>query len=134
MRNPVGTAHSPRVGRQGCTIFVKLQQFDRDDQAQFAIDTHRASWSPGGIAGIDEQRLHEYGAEHVSLLRLAPGTRSGEHVHDGGQEVLVLEGRYCDEYGDYPAGSWIRSPHRSRHSPYTEREGALLWIKTGHLG
>ena len=27
LRNPIGTAHAPRVGEQGATIFVKLHQF-----------------------------------------------------------------------------------------------------------
>jgi hypothetical protein len=35
--------------------------------------------------------------------------------------------------GDYPAGTWIRSPHSSKHTPYTGPEGALILVKVGHL-
>ena len=45
----------------------------------------------------------------------------------------MLEGEFHDEHGSYPAGSWIRSPHQSRHQPFTRSEGALIYVKTGHL-
>jgi len=44
----------------------------------------------------------------------------------------VLEGIFGDKDGTYPAGTWIRSPVRSTHAPYTE-EGCVLFIKEGHL-
>ena len=74
VRNPIGTAHSPRVGEQGCIIFVKLQQFEREDQQQFAIDTAAAEFQPGDTEGIEILKLHEFGTERVALIRWAPGT------------------------------------------------------------
>ena len=71
VRNPVGTSHSPRVGPEGCLILVKLYQMDDDDQRQLAVDTNRGSWHPGRNAGIEAQRLHEYGGERIALVRWA---------------------------------------------------------------
>lgn len=34
--------------------------------------------------------------------------------------------------GDYSAGTWLRSPHGSRHAPFS-RIGCLIYVKTGHL-
>ncbi len=133
VRNPVGTAHAPRVGAQGCTIFVKLQQFDADDHRQCVIDTRSAGWSPGSTNGMELLPLHEYGAEQVVLWRLAPGTSPGDQSYRGGAEMLVIEGTLHDEHGAYPAGSWIRSPHRSKHAPFTGDECAVVYVKTGHL-
>lgn len=133
VRNPIGTSHTPQVGEQGCTIFVKLQQFEPDDQLQLAIDTRAAAWSPGLVPGLDVLSLHEYEREQVSLVKWAPHTEFNQHTHWGGEEVLVLEGTIFDEHGEYPAGSWIRSPHQSSHKPYTEEEGALIYVKVGHL-
>ena len=48
-------------------------------------------------------------------------------------EILVLEGVFHDEFGQYPKGSWIRTPHLSKHTPFTKEEGALIFVKTGHL-
>ena len=55
------------------------------------------------------------------------------HQHSGGEEILVLEGVFHDEFGQYPKGSWIRTPHLSKHTPFTKEEGALIFVKTGHL-
>jgi len=133
VRNPAGTSHSPRVGGEGCLIFVKLRQFDDGDQAQFAIDTGNADFSESPVPGVQYTTLHKYEGEHVALVRWAPDTHYAWHEHDGGEEVLVLEGAYYDKFGAYPAGSWIRSPHGSAHEAYTKEAGALIYVKTGHL-
>jgi anti-sigma factor ChrR (cupin superfamily) len=44
----------------------------------------------------------------------------------------VIDGVFEDELGRYPAGTWIRSPHRSAHQPFS-REGCTILVKTGHL-
>ena len=133
VRNPIGTSHTPRVGDDGCIIFVKLQQVDAGDQAQFAIATTTADFRPAATPGIEYLPLHEYDQERVALIRWAPDTRVERHEHEKGEEVLVLEGAFYDEHGAYPAGTWMRSAHGSAHEPYTQEEGALVYVKTGHL-
>ena len=133
VRNPIGTSHTPKVGEQGCTILVKLHQFSADDQAQVITDTNRSKWSPGLVPGLTVLGLHEFESEHVALVRWAPATHFNPHKHRGGEEVFVIEGVFYDEHGEYPAGSWIRSPHMSEHTPYTKSEGALIYVKVGHL-
>lgn len=133
MRNPIGTAHSPVVGDEGALIFVKLHQFDAQDQEQKAIDIHTAQWHPGLVDGLSVIPLHQHGHENVALVRWAPNTRFNPHRHWGGEEILVLEGTFYDEHGSYPAGSWLRSPHMSQHCPFTKEDGALIYVKTGHL-
>ncbi|MFB1024512.1 MAG: cupin domain-containing protein, partial [Octadecabacter sp.] len=51
VRNPIGTSHSPFVGDDGCTILVKLHQFQPDDLAPVVIDTANAAFLPGMVAG-----------------------------------------------------------------------------------
>ncbi|HAU83235.1 MAG TPA: cupin, partial [Betaproteobacteria bacterium] len=45
----------------------------------------------------------------------------------------VLEGTLYDEHGTYPTGSWLRSPKFSQHTPFTQEDGATIYVKTGHL-
>ena len=134
VRTPIGTSHTPKVGDQGCLILVQLQQFAADDQAQIVIDTRTTQWSQGLVPGLKVLGMHEYEGEHVALVRWAPDTLFNPHKHWGGEEVFVIEGVFYDEYGEYPAGSWIRSPHLSEHTPFTKSEGALIYVKVGHLG
>ena len=131
VRNPIGSHHAP-FSREGCTIFVKLMQFDEADDQPVVIDSTQAQWRPGLVPGLQVLPLHQHGTEHVALVRWAPGTYFNAHRHWGGEEILVLEGTFQDEFGDYPAGSWLRSPHLSQHTPFSEA-GCLIWVKTGHL-
>lgn len=131
LRNPIGTKHSPH-SKDGCTIFVKLHQFAKDDQRQMAIDTRAEGFRPGLVDGLSVQPLHSHGHESVALVKWEPGTVFNRHRHWGGEEILVLEGTFQDEYGDYPKGTWLRSPHLSEHTPFSE-EGCLIYVKTGHL-
>jgi len=131
VRNPPASRHSPSAP-QGCTIFVKLRQFDPGDGRHCVIDTVRGDWRPGLVAGLQVLPLHAFGRENVALVRWAPATAFPRHRHDGGEEILVLEGVFSDEFGDYPAGTWLRSPDRSEHRPFS-RSGCLIWVKTGHL-
>jgi anti-sigma factor ChrR (cupin superfamily) len=131
VRNPPGSRHRP-FSDSGCELFVKLRQFRPEDNSRVVIDTQHADWRPGLVPGLSVLPLHEYGSEHVALVRWAPDTRFQAHTHWGGEEILVLEGVFSDEFGHYPAGTWIRSPHRSRHQPFSEA-GCLIYVKVGHL-
>ena len=131
VRNPIGSRHTPHSD-EGCTIFVKLHQFAAEDRAQFSIDTRSAQFLPGPAKGLTVLPLHEFGTESVALVRWEPGTRFTGHCHWGGEEILVLEGVFQDEHGDYPAGTWLRNPHLSDHHPFSD-EGCLIYVKTGHL-
>lgn len=133
IRNPIGSSHTPQVGPEGALIFVKLHQFDADDTAQLTLNTQTESWRPGLVTGLSVMPLHQYQHENVALVRWAPNTQFQPHRHWGGEEIYVLDGVFHDEHGDYPKGTWIRSPHMSQHTPFTGEEGALIYVKTGHL-
>ena len=133
IRNPIGTSHTPSVGEEGCVIFVKLHQFDPDDDTQLALNTNDMQWHQGLVDGLQVMPLHSYEGEQISLVKWAPHTQFNPHQHWGGEEILVLEGTFHDEHGSYPKGSWIRSPHMSKHTPFTLADGALIYVKVGHL-
>jgi anti-sigma factor ChrR (cupin superfamily) len=133
LRNPPGTSHAP-FSRDGCTLFVKLWQFAADDTQPVRIDTSTAAWHPGLVPGLSVMPLHEHDGVSTALVRWAPHTRFDMHTHPGGEEILVLEGVFRDEAGDYPTGTWLRNPRRSRHTPYTGAEGALIYVKVGAIG
>lgn len=130
LRNPPGSRHSPR-SEAGCVLLVKLDQFDPADLATVRLDTNRSDWLPGE-GRLEMMLLHDFAYESVVLLRWPANSRLDPHVHFGGEEIFVLSGILYDEYGRYPAGTWLRNPHNSEHCPYVEEE-TVIWIKTGHL-
>lgn len=131
IKNPPGSSHAPRTA-SGCTLFVKLRHLDAEDTAHHVVDTRRAPWYQGLVAGLTVMPLAEFGAQHTALVRWAPGTTFSAHRHFGGEEIFVVDGVFEDEHGRYPAGSWIRSPHLSAHQPFSQ-EGCTILVKTGHL-
>ncbi|MEH6492033.1 cupin domain-containing protein [Halopseudomonas sp.] len=64
----------------------------------------------------------------TSLVEYLPGARFPAHLHPKGEEILVLSGVFSDDSGDYPVGSYLRSPAGSRHAPYSAA-GCLLFVK-----
>ena len=77
-------------------------------------------WQCSPVPGVDRRRLDRInnGMERVTtIVRYAPGSHFSAHVHAGGEEFIVLEGVFEDDYGDWPAGSYIRNPPQSRHRP-----------------
>ncbi len=131
VRNPIGSRHVPRSA-EGCTIFVKLHQFDPRDSDHVVIDTRKAHFAPSSAPGVAESVLHRFESENVRLIRFAPGARAKHHRHGGGEEILVVEGTLQDQNGDYPTGTWIRNPDGSEHQPFST-EGCLVYVKGGHL-
>jgi anti-sigma factor ChrR (cupin superfamily) len=98
------------------------------------IDTATAAWHPGLVPGLSVMPLHEHNGVGTALARWAPDTRFDTHTHPGGEEILVLDGVFRDEDGDYPSGTWLRNPRGSRHTPFTGAEGALIYVKAGAIG
>lgn len=133
IRNPIGTSHTPHIGEEGALIFVKLHQFDDQDKAHFQLDTQQLPWHQGLVEGLQVMSLHQFEGESVALVKWAPNTQFQAHRHWGGEEIFVIEGTFYDEHGRYPKGTWIRSPHLSQHTPFTREDGALIYVKVGHL-
>jgi anti-sigma factor ChrR (cupin superfamily) len=96
------------------------------------VDSSLLDWttSPGGE--VLRKRLHLVGppesGQVTSLVRYRPGSHFPEHPHPGGEEILVLEGTFSDQQGDWPAGSYLLNPEGFSHSPHSA-EGCLLFVK-----
>lgn len=131
IKNPVGSTHAPFT-MDGCTLFVKLRHLDARDDGRVVIDSRHTPWHQGMVEGLKVLPLGSFETQNTALVRWAPQTFFNPHRHWGGEEIFVVEGVFSDEHGDYPAGSWLRSPHMSQHQPFS-REGCLILVKTGHL-
>jgi quercetin dioxygenase-like cupin family protein len=124
VRNPAGTHHAP-FSDPGCIIFVKLRQFDLEDQRQCVIALE-ASPPAQGWHSIE---LHRYKDEVVQEIVAAAGTEvtlaAAPHI----QEMLVLEGQVIWEGNPVPANGWIRVPAGSPLQ-FTSQTPSHLYTKT----
>src|SRR6266849_8235918 len=96
-----------------------------------AVHTDRIAWTPSPIPGVERRMLDRIGGEvarATSIVRYAPNSKFPPHVHGGGEEFIVLDGVFQDEHGDFPAGSYIRNPPQSRHTPGS-KPGCTIMVK-----
>ena len=129
VRNPPTTQHTPSSD-PGCTIFVKLWQFDPEDRVSVCATLGDTLRKVG--AGRQEQVLHVDTRERVSY-----------HVWDtaaetsfscpGGAEILVLGGEILQDGDVLSEGGWLRLPQDTVAALAAGAQGARFWMKQGHL-
>ena len=132
VRNPPGSRHTPGSA-PGCTIFVKLWQFEPDDPTFARIDTTKARFVPdGNRAGVSVLPLFADGREDV-VLELWEAGADVTLDAPGGLEALVLEGGFAEGGEDFAVQSWLRLPKGGASTAVAGPEGARIWIKRDHL-
>lgn len=102
-----------------------------DFSRRATIHAGSLDWVPSPMPGVHQRMLDRIGAEvarATSIVRYAPASHFSPHVHDGGEEFLVLDGVFQDEHGDYPAGTYVRNPPTSRHTPGSAA-GCTIFVK-----
>jgi anti-sigma factor ChrR (cupin superfamily) len=103
-----------------------------DLSVRAAADTESMEWTPSPSGTVWRKRVHLVGAPEsgqvTSIVRYEPESSFPAHGHPEGEEILVLDGVFSDEHGDWPAGTYLLNPEGFRHAPYS-KEGCLLFVK-----
>jgi len=102
-----------------------------DFTKRVVIDSNTMDWVASPKAGVWRKPLAREEAEQghaTSIVRYDPGASFSEHGHPLGEEILVLEGVFSDETGDYPAGTYFRNPQGFRHAPFSN-DGCVILVK-----
>lgn len=132
VRNPPETRHTPGSA-EGCTILVKLWQFDPEDRTPVRIETADAELKPlPGRQGVEAVQLFEDARETVRIERWAPDARIA-YAPDGGIELFVLDGSFTEGGETFGPWSWLRLPIGAALDAVAGPEGCRLWVKEGHL-
>jgi hypothetical protein len=106
-------------------------ELNADFSRRVVVHAARLSWVPSPMAGVERRMLDRIGdevARATSIVRYVPDSHFSPHTHGGGEEFLVLEGMFQDEHGDFPAGSYVRNPPTSHHTPGSA-PGCILFVK-----
>ena len=103
-----------------------------DLSVRAVADTTRMEWAASPSGSVWRKRVHLVGppesGQVTSVVRYEPASRFPAHDHPEGEEILVLEGVFSDEHGDWPAGTFLLNPEGFRHSPFSE-PGCTLFVK-----
>lgn len=106
-------------------------QINADLSQRAVVASDSLPWVASPLPGVERRMLERDGdevARVTSLVRYAPDSHFSAHTHSGGEEFLVLEGTFSDDYGDFPAGTYVRNPVGSKHTPHTDG-GCLILVK-----
>ena len=55
--------------------------------------------------------------DELKLIKMDPGASVPLHSHGGKEFILVLQGSFCDEYGEYNKGDIQINDQKIRHTP-----------------
>ncbi len=97
-----------------------------------AVDTSRMQWQPSPSGTVWRKRVHLVGpaesGQVTSVVRYDSESSFPEHGHPQGEEILVLDGVFSDQQGDWPAGTFLLNPEGFRHAPFS-KPGCVLFVK-----
>ena len=102
-----------------------------DLSKKVVVDSKLLEWSPSPMAGVNRKMIERCGNEVAvccSVVKFDEGSTFDAHTHGMGEEFLVLEGVFSDEHGDYGAGSYIRNPPGSSHTPHID-PGCTIFVR-----
>ena len=64
--------------------------------------------------------------DELKLIKMDPGVSVPLHSHGGKEYILVLEGSFCDEFGEYSKGDIQINDQRIKHTPIaSKKEGCV---------
>jgi len=107
-------------------------EINADTRRRAAARTAEMAWTASPSGTVWRKRVHLVGppesGQVTSVVRYEPGATFPAHDHPDGEEILVLEGVFSDERGDWPAGTYLLNPEGFRHAPRSG-PGCLLFVK-----
>uniref|UniRef100_A0A7S4JRH3 ChrR-like cupin domain-containing protein n=1 Tax=Odontella aurita TaxID=265563 RepID=A0A7S4JRH3_9STRA len=98
------------------------------------VRTGEIDWiATSQAGGVSRKMIERLGTEKVArattIVRFAPNQSFPRHSHDGGEEFLVLDGVWRDDYGSFGKYSYIRNYIGSGHTPTIGEEGCVILVK-----
>ena len=108
-----------------------VQSLNTDFTRRVVMRTGEMDWQESPSPTVWRKRLDLMDGEYsrvTSVVRYAAQSSFHAHGHPAGEEILVLDGVFSDEHGDYPAGSYLLNPKGFRHAPFS-KEGCVLFVK-----
>ncbi|MDC0217189.1 cupin domain-containing protein [Pelagibacteraceae bacterium] len=67
--------------------------------------------------GFKEFNIPVNDKDSIKLIKMDPGTSVPLHSHNGKEYILVLDGSFCDEYGEYNRGDMQINDQQIKHHP-----------------
>jgi anti-sigma factor ChrR (cupin superfamily) len=107
------------------------EDVNADTARRALVHSAHRQWQESPSGTVLRKPFYRHGGEFgpvTGLVRYQPGGRFAAHGHPAGEEILVLEGVFSDEHGDYPVGTYLFNPDGFSHAPRSG-PGCLLFVR-----
>ena len=89
---------------------------DLNPLSSFLDDIKNVKWK-SIYKGFKEYSLPITDKDSIKLIKMDPGISVPLHSHNGKEYILVLDGSFCDEYGEYNKGDMQINDQKIKHNP-----------------
>ncbi|CAJ1340055.1 unnamed protein product [Effrenium voratum] len=121
-----------------------LDQFLKSDKAQkwielnsdksqsCLVNTDTIDWIQTAAGGVRRKMIERLGGEvarATTVVSFEPNASFPSHRHEGGEEFIVLEGDWFDDWATQPSYTYVRNYIGSRHTPRIGPKGCTILVK-----
>ncbi len=78
--------------------------------------------------GFSEFEINLNDEDELKLIKMEPGASVPLHSHGGKEYILVLDGSFCDEYGNYNKGDIQINDQQTKHTPIACNESGCICL------
>ncbi len=78
--------------------------------------------------GFSEFEVKVNDEDELKLIKMEPGASVPHHSHGGKEFILVLNGSFCDEYGNYKKGDIQINDQQVKHTPIACRDEGCICL------
>ncbi|CAE6911200.1 ABCF1 [Symbiodinium sp. CCMP2592] len=113
----------------------KAQQWielNSDKSQSCLVNTDSVDWIETAAGGVRRKMIERIGGEvarATTVVNFQPNASFPAHVHRGGEEFLVLQGDWYDDWATQPAYTYVRNYIGSKHTPRIGPKGCTILVK-----
>mmetsp|Transcript_135455 Transcript_135455/g.377275 ORF Transcript_135455/g.377275 Transcript_135455/m.377275 type:complete len:305 (-) Transcript_135455:80-994(-) len=96
------------------------------------VNTDTQEWIETPAKGVYRKLIERLGGEvarATTVVRFDAGKSFPSHTHGGGEEFIVLEGAWHDEWATQPKYTYVRNYIGSTHQPTIGDSGCTIMVK-----
>ena len=78
--------------------------------------------------GFREFNIPLKDSDTIKLIKMDPGISVPLHSHNGKEYILVIDGSFCDEYGEYKKGDMQINDQKIKHHPIASNKNGCICL------
>ena len=104
-----------------------VKNVNKDPITSFFGDLNNIKWKQV-YKGFKEYTASIDDKDELKLIKMEPGVSVPHHSHGGKEFILVLEGSFRDEYGEYSKGDIQINDQKIKHTPIASVETGCVCL------